>query len=162
MSPPTATRSAGIALYRWRAGRIEIFLGHMGGPFWSRRDERAWTIPKGECEPDESDLDVARREFREEIGHDVPAGALVDLGEIRQSARKVVRVYAVEGEVDANTVRSNSFEMEWPRGSGRIRSFPEIDRAAWFDLRAARPMIIAGQVEVLDRLAEMAHRREQP
>jgi len=155
MTGSSVSRSAGIALHRVHDGRVEILLGHMGGPFWSRRDDRAWTIPKGECEPGETDLVVARREFREEMGHDVPSADLVDLGDIQQSDRKVVRVFAAEGNLDHTTCRSTTFEMEWPRGSGQLRSFPEIDRAAWFSLDDARPRVILGQVEVLDRLAAL-------
>ncbi len=149
-----AARSAGIVLYRRRNGRAEVLLGHMGGPFWARRDERAWTIPKGEGEPGEPDEAVARREFREEIGTDVPADELVDLGDVQQSRHKVVRAFAAEGDLDAESANSTTFDLEWPRGSGVIQAFPEIDRAAWFGLDAARPLIILGQVEILDRLAD--------
>jgi predicted NUDIX family NTP pyrophosphohydrolase len=145
-------RSAGIVLYRRRSHGVEVLLGHMGGPYWERKDAGAWTIPKGEIEPDEDPLAVARREFEEELGSPVPAGALTDLGEIRQAGGKTVRAWAVEGDLDTTTFVSNTFEMEWPPRSGRTQSFPEIDRAAWFDLPAAHAAIIAGQRELLDRL----------
>ena len=133
-------------------GAVEVLLGHMGGPFWQRRQEGAWTIPKGEVEPGEEPLAVARREFHEELGMPVPPGDLVDLGEVRQAGGKVVRAWAVEGDLDAEAIVSNTFELEWPPKSGRIQSFPEIDRAAWFDLESARAVIVAGQRPLLDRL----------
>ncbi len=133
-------------------GAVEVLLGHMGGPFWQRRQEGAWTIPKGEVEPGEEPLAVARREFHEELGKPVPPGDLVDLGEVRQAGGKVVRAWAVEGDLDAEAIVSNTFELEWPPKSGRIQSFPEIDRAAWFDLESARAVIVAGQRPLLDRL----------
>ena len=133
-------------------GAVEVLLGHMGGPFWQRRQKGAWTIPKGEVEPGEEPLAVARREFHEELGMPVPPGDLVDLGEVRQAGGKVVRAWAVEGDLDAEAIVSNTFELEWPPKSGRIQSFPEIDRAAWFDLESARAVIVAGQRPLLDRL----------
>jgi len=133
-------------------GAVEVLLGHMGGPFWQRRQEGAWTIPKGEVEPGEEPLAVARREFHEELGMPVPPGDLVDLGEVRQAGGKVVRAWAVEGDLDVEAIVSNTFEIEWPPKSGRIQSFPEIDRAAWFDLESARAVIVAGQRPLLDRL----------
>lgn len=145
-------RSAGIVLRRTANGAVEVLLGHMGGPFWQRRQEGAWTIPKGEVEPGEEPLAVARREFHEELGMPVPPGDLVDLGEVRQAGGKVVRAWAVEGDLDAEAIVSNTFELEWPPKSGRIQSFPEIDRAAWFDLESARAVIVAGQRPLLDRL----------
>ena len=139
-------------LWRSAPGGPEVLLGHMGGPYWARRDAGAWTIPKGEIEPDEDPLAVARREFEEEIGLPVPGGELVDLGEVRQAGGKVVRAWAVEGDLDASAIVSNTFEIEWPPRSGRIQAFPEIDRAAWFDLSTARARIVAGQRALLDRL----------
>jgi predicted NUDIX family NTP pyrophosphohydrolase len=145
-------RSAGIVLYRWTAHGVEVLLGHMGGPYWARKDAGAWTIPKGEVEPGERPIDVARREFEEELGSPVPAGTLVELGEVRQAGGKIVEAWAVEGELDASAIVSNTFELEWPPRSGRVQMFPEIDRAAWFDLESARSSIIAGQRALLDRL----------
>lgn len=145
-------RSAGIVLFRRTETGVEVLLGHMGGPYWERKDAGAWTIPKGEIEPDEDPLAVAKREFEEEFGCPVPATEFVDLGEIRQTGGKTVQAWAVEGDLDAATIVSNTFELEWPPKSGRIRTFPEIDRAAWFDLESARAVIISGQRQLLDRL----------
>ncbi len=157
-------RSAGILLYRvvddGAEGRIEVLLGHMGGPFWARKDAGAWTIPKGEHRPDEDPLAAARREFAEEIGVPVPAPEFVDLGEVRQSGGKVVRAWAArlsdEADFDASTAVSNTFEMEWPPKSGRTQTFPELDRVRWFDLDMARSKIIVAQRELLDRLSVVA------
>ena len=150
-------RSAGILLYRvvddGAEGRIEVLLGHMGGPFWARKDAGAWTIPKGEHEPDEDPLSAARREFEEETGVSPPAADVVDLGEVRQSGGKVVRAWAVEGDLDAATLASNTFELEWPPKSGQMVTVPELDRFAWFDLETARTKVIAAQAEFMDRLA---------
>jgi predicted NUDIX family NTP pyrophosphohydrolase len=129
-----------------------VLLGHMGGPYWARKDAGAWTIPKGEVEPGEDPLAVAHREFEEELGVPVPAGTVTDLGEIRQAGGKTVRAWAVEGDLDAAAIVSNTFELEWPPHSGRMETFPEIDRAAWFDLERARAVIITGQRPLLDRL----------
>lgn len=145
--------SAGIVLYRGCAdGTVEVLLGHMGGPYWARKEAGAWTIPKGEVEPGEDLLAVARREFREELGVSVPSGAITDLGEIRQSSGKTVRAWAVKGDLDATAIVSNTFDLEWPPKSGRIQTFPEIDRAAWFDLESAHSVIVHGQRPLLDRL----------
>ncbi|HEY4020757.1 MAG TPA: NUDIX domain-containing protein [Pseudonocardiaceae bacterium] len=150
-----AKRSAGILLYRRSAEGVEVLLGHMGGPFWARKDEGAWSIPKGECEPDEAALAAARREFQEELGLPVPDGELVELGEVRQSGGKVVTAWALAGDLDPASVVPGTFEMEWPRGSGKVKEFPEIDRAEWFDLGAAEGKIVAGQRPLLGRLAEL-------
>jgi predicted NUDIX family NTP pyrophosphohydrolase len=151
-------RSAGILLYRvvddGAEGRIEVLLGHMGGPFWARKDAGAWTIPKGEHQPDEDPLNAARREFEEETGVSLPASDFADLGEVRQSGGKVVRAWAVEGDLDAATLASNTFEMEWPPKSGQTATFPELDRFEWFDLETARSKVIEAQREFLDRLAQ--------
>lgn len=132
---------------------MEVLLGHMGGPFWARRDAGAWSVPKGEYEPDEEPLAAARREFQEELGLPVPAGDLVELGSVTQSGGKVVTVWAVEADLDPGEVTPGTFTMEWPKGSGRVAEFPEVDRAAWFDLRDAGERIVAAQREFLDRLA---------
>jgi predicted NUDIX family NTP pyrophosphohydrolase len=149
-------RSAGILLYRVvddsAEGRIEVLLGHMGGPFWTRKDAGAWTIPKGEHEPDEDPLAAASREFAEETGASLPAADFLDLGEVRQSGGKVVRAWAVEGDLDAATLASNTFVMEWPPKSDKMSTFPELDRFEWFDLTTARSKIIVAQAEFLDRL----------
>lgn len=150
-----AKRSAGIVLYRRSAGGVEVLLGHMGGPFWARKDAGAWSIPKGECEPAEEALAAARREFQEELGLPVPDGELVELGEVKQSGGKVVTAWALAGDLDPALVVPGTFEMEWPRGSGKVKAFPEIDRAEWFDLGAAEDKIVAGQRPLLGRLAEL-------
>jgi predicted NUDIX family NTP pyrophosphohydrolase len=145
-----AKRSAGILLFR--RTNEEILLGHMGGPLWARRDAGAWSIPKGEYEPDEPARDAARREFTEELGLPVPPGELIDLGSARQSAGKEVTIWALEGDLDPAEMTPGTFEMEWPRGSGNQRQFPEIDRVQWFDIDSARPKVIKGQLAFLDRL----------
>jgi len=151
----TAKHSAGVLVYRRVGGMTQVLLAHMGGPFWARRDAGAWSVPKGEYEPDEPAEAAARREFLEELGLAAPEGEAVALGEVRQSGGKVVTAWAVEGDLDPGSVVPGTFGMEWPRGSGRIREFPEIDRVEWFRLDQAREKIVAGQRPLLDRLAEM-------
>jgi predicted NUDIX family NTP pyrophosphohydrolase len=144
--------SAGIVLYRgWPP---EVLLVHPGGPIWARRDRGAWSIPKGEYEQGEDPLDAARREFEEELGAPPPAGQALDLGEIRQKSGKRVRSWALAGDLDPATVRSNTFALEWPPRSGKLQEFPEIDRAEWFALPEARERIIAAQIPLLDRLEQ--------
>jgi predicted NUDIX family NTP pyrophosphohydrolase len=156
--------SAGILLWRERAGRVEVLLAHMGGPYWVKKDLGHWTVPKGEIEPGEEDRpSVARREFLEETGHAVPAGPLLDLGEITQKSGKLVVAWAVEGDLDPAQAFSNTYELEWPPRSGRIQSFPEIDRVEWFDLEEAGRRLKAAQVPFLERLeAALAQRAEDP
>ena len=144
--------SAGILLWRKRRGSLEVLLAHQGGPFWAKKDLGHWTIPKGEVEPGEELEAVARREFKEETGHDAPDEALLDLGEIRQKSGKLVLGWAVEGDLDPSTAVSNTYEIEWPPRSGVVESFPEIDRVEWFDLDQARRRLKAAQVPFLDRL----------
>ncbi len=144
-------RSAGILLYRRRAGRIEVLLVHPGGPFWAKRDLGAWSIPKGEFGAGEEPEAAARREFAEELGAEV-AVPLIPLGDVRQKGGKVVVAFAAGGDFEPATMQSNMFEMEWPPRSGRKQTFPEVDRAEWFDLDSAREKIIAGQLPLLDRL----------
>jgi predicted NUDIX family NTP pyrophosphohydrolase len=144
--------SAGILLWRRRADRVEVLLAHQGGPFWIKKDLGHWTIPKGEVEPGEELVDVARREFQEETGHTVGDVALVDLGQIRQKSGKTVFAWGANGDLDPSTAVSNTYDMEWPPRSGRIQSFPEIDRVEWFDLGEARRKLKAAQVPFLDRL----------
>jgi predicted NUDIX family NTP pyrophosphohydrolase len=143
-----------VLLYRRHGDIVEVLLGHMGGPFWARKDDRAWTIPKGTCGPDEEPFAAAIREFREELGIDVPSSSFAELGTFEQSRQKLVTVWAAEGDLDATSIVSNTFPLEWPPSSGRLEQFPEIDRAAWFELDAARAKVVWGQVAVLDRLAD--------
>lgn len=128
---------------------------HPGGPFWKNKDDGAWSIPKGEIEPGETAAEVARREFHEELGHAAPNGDLVALGRIRQAGGKLVTAWAVESDVDVRSIRSMTFEMEWPPRSGRMQSFPEVDRAEWFDMVTARRKILPSQAGFLDRLEEL-------
>jgi predicted NUDIX family NTP pyrophosphohydrolase len=147
----SARASAGLLLYRRSSGRLELFLAHPGGPFWHNRDDGAWTIPKGLAELGEDLLAAACREFEEETGVR-PAGPFLPLGSIRQKAGKVVHGWAWEGDADAAQVTSNTMRTEWPRGSGRLITFPEVDRCAWFDPMAARHKINPAQAEFIDRL----------
>jgi predicted NUDIX family NTP pyrophosphohydrolase len=146
-----AKTSAGILLYRWREGRLEVFLVHPGGPFWARKDEGAWTIPKGEFAPGDDPLAAARREFAEETGL-APAGAALALQPIRQAGGKVVHAFALEGDADPGAIASNRFTLEWPPRSGRQQAFPEVDRAGWFGLAEARQKLLASQHGLLDQL----------
>ena len=148
------SKSAGIVAFRTRLGRIEVLLVHPGGPFWRRKDLGAWSIPKGEYDAGKKPEDVARSEFREEIGVEIQGG-LRALGEIRQRGGKTVTAFAVETDVDTQDIRSNSFEIEWPPRSGHRQTFPEVDRAEWFDLASARQKINAAQRTLLDRLEAM-------
>jgi predicted NUDIX family NTP pyrophosphohydrolase len=143
--------SAGLLLFRWRGSLLEVFLAHPGGPFWSRRDAGAWTIPKGQVDAGEEALATARREFEEETGV-WPTGPFLPLGSIRQKAGKTVHAWAWEGDADAASIVSNTIEIEWPRGSGRRMEIPEVDRCAWFDIAAAREKLNPAQVALLDRL----------
>jgi predicted NUDIX family NTP pyrophosphohydrolase len=144
--------SAGLLLYRIREQRLEVLIAHMGGPFWARKDEGAWSIVKGEYDEHEDPVAAAQREFEEETGAPAPDGVALELGEVRQSSGKRIRAWAIEGELDPATVVSNSFSMEWPRGSGVQREFPEIDAAEWFEAQTARRKLVAGQVPFVDLL----------
>ena len=144
-------RSAGILLYRRRAGALEVFLAHPGGPFWARKDLGAWTIPKGEIDEGEDPLEAAKREFAEEIGVHLQ-GEFRALKPVRQKGGKLVLAWAVEGDCDPASVRSNVFKMEWPPGSGNQADFPEVDRAAWFRLEEARAKLLPSQLPLLDEL----------
>jgi predicted NUDIX family NTP pyrophosphohydrolase len=135
-----------------RGGKLEVLLIHPGGPFWARRNEGAWSIPKGEIEPGETALDVARREFEEELGEPPPDVEITSLGTIRQAGGKLVHAWALRGDLDVTRVRSVTFSLEWPPRSGRMQEFPEVDRAAWFDLDEARRMILPSQLPLLERL----------
>lgn len=144
--------SAGILLYRRSASGLEVFLVHPGGPFWERKDEGAWSVPKGLVDADEEELQCARREFAEETGFDLRGqGAEHDLGSFRLPSGKRLHVWAVEGSCDASALRSNFFEMEWPAGSGRRGRFPEVDRGEWFTRALALRKITAGQRPILEK-----------
>lgn len=145
--------SAGLLLYRLRAGRIEVLLAHPGGPLWQRKDAGAWTIPKGELSHDEDALACARREFEEETGF-LAQGPFIPLGSVRQKSGKVVHAWAFEGDCDPKQLRSNTFEMEWPPRSGKVQSFPEVDRAEFFDIESAREKLNPAQIDFLERLLE--------
>jgi predicted NUDIX family NTP pyrophosphohydrolase len=147
-------KSAGIVMYRSRAGVTEVLLIHPGGPFWARKDAGAWSIPKGVVQPGEDALTAARREFEEETGYAPPVDGFALLGEFRQPSRKMVTAYAVPGDVDLGRFKSNTFTMEWPPRSGVTLEFPEADRAEWFSLEEALLRILKGQRPVLAALAD--------
>ncbi|SHN47878.1 NUDIX domain-containing protein [Cryptosporangium aurantiacum] len=147
-------RSAGLLMFRTSDDGLEVLLGHMGGPFWARKDAGAWSVPKGEYADDETPEAAARREFAEELGLPAPDGPLVPLGEVKQSGGKTVTVWAVEGDLSPEDVVPGTFTLEWPPKSGQMREFPEVDRVAWFDLDTAREKLVTAQRTFLDRLAE--------
>jgi predicted NUDIX family NTP pyrophosphohydrolase len=153
--------SAGLVMYRVRTGQLEVFLAHPGGPFFAHRDEGVWTIPKGEIESDEEHLGTAIREFKEEVGIDInPQSEFIELGSIRQKGGKTVHAWGVEQDcADPTECKSNEFKMEWPIGSGKWKSFPEVDRAAFFPLFEAKRRIKAAQIPLLERLEQVLHRR---
>jgi predicted NUDIX family NTP pyrophosphohydrolase len=143
--------SAGLLPYRWRDGRLEVFLVHPGGPFWANKETHAWSVAKGEVEADEDLLNAAHREFLEETGITLTAPA-APLAPVRQAAGKLVHVWAIEADIDPSKIRSNWFLLEWPPRSGQVRQFPEVDRAAWFELEDARSKIHKGQIAILSEL----------
>jgi predicted NUDIX family NTP pyrophosphohydrolase len=145
-------KSAGLMLYRRTEPDPEILLVHPGGPFWRKKDEGAWTIPKGEFSEDEDPLTAAKREFEEETGTKPPAGEFIKLKPIKQANNKIVHAWAIEGEFDPSTLRSNTFQMEWPPRTGRLEEFPEVDRAKWFTPEEARKKILAGQIPLIEEL----------
>ena len=153
-----ATRSAGILLHRQGASGREVLLVHPGGPFWARKDLGAWSIPKGEVDHEEDARACALREFAEETGTVLPEAALEELGSVKLKSGKLVEAFAVSGDIDSEVVRSNTFELEWPPRSGRTQSFPEIDRAEWFDLATARAKMNPAQSEFVDRLEALLER----
>jgi predicted NUDIX family NTP pyrophosphohydrolase len=150
-----AKRSAGILLHRRGDAGVEVLLVHPGGPFWAKKDLGAWSIPKGEHESDEDGRATALREFAEETGTALEPAELLDLGSVKQRAGKVVEAWAAEGDLDASSISSNSFTMQWPPRSGRMQEFPEVDRAAWFSLEEARRRINPAQAAFLDRLTNL-------
>ena len=147
-----AKLSAGLLLYRFGDDGVEVLIGHPGGPFWARKDDGAWSIPKGEYTDGDDPWTVARREFEEEIGKPPPDGPRIDFDPVRQPSGKVITAFAVHGDLDLAGARSNTFELEWPKGSGKIREFPEIDRVGWFSVAEARSKLLKGQRPLLDRL----------
>ena len=150
-----ARTSAGLVLYRQRDGKLEVLLVHPGGPFWQKRDDGVWSIPKGELAEDERGIDVARREFQEELCMPAPPGDGTALGTVRQAGGKIVAAWAVPGDLDERRSTSNTFEVEWPPHSGKMQRFPEVDRAAWFDPDAARRKLLPAQRAFIDRLEEL-------
>lgn len=146
------TTSAGLLMYRHTATGLEVLLAHPGGPFWARKDDGAWMLPKGELAAGEDPLEAARREFEEEIGL-LPAGPFAPLGEVRQKGGKRVLAWAVAGDFAPGDLRSNTFEIEWPPRTGQLRRFPEVDRVAWFTLDAARSKVLSSQRPFIERLA---------
>ena len=146
--------SAGLLLYRVGDGQPEVLIAHPGGPFWARKDDGAWSIPKGEYIIGDDPWAAAQREFTEELGMAPPDGPRLELGEVRQAGGKVVTVFAVRADLDVTDARSNTFEMEWPPRSGRLQTFPEVDRVDWFPVDVARTKLLKGQLPVLDRLLD--------
>ncbi len=144
--------SAGLLLFRGRGHSLEVLIGHPGGPFWARRDHGAWSIPKGEYAEGEDPWQAARREFAEEIGCPAPPGTWLDLGVAKQPSGKILTVFALGADLDLGLFRSNTFTLEWPRGSGRLQEFPELDRVVWFPVEQARGRLLKGQRVFLDRL----------
>lgn len=147
-------RSAGILLYR-RRDAVEVWIAHMGGPFWARKDEGAWTIPKGEPSPGEDPFETALREFAEELGVPAPSSDPLPLGDVKQSGGKVVTAWALEGDLDASAIASNLVEIAWPPRSGRTLLVPELDRAGWFSPDEARRLVVKAQAAFVDRLEEL-------
>lgn len=153
-------RSAGILMYRRAGGGLHVLLVHPGGPFWAKKDAGAWSIPKGEYSDSEDALACAKREFAEELGRALD-GEFRELGEVTQRGGKRVTAWAVEGEFDVDALASNTFELEWPPRSGRRRSFPEVDRAAWFTVQEARKRILPAQADFIDRLLALVGRQNR-
>ncbi len=147
--------SAGLLLYRVRDDVVEVLIGHPGGPFWARKDDGVWSIPKGEYDDGEDPWAAGQREFEEEIGLPPPSGPRIELPPLKQPSGKIVTAFAVRGDLDLADAHSNTFELEWPKGSGRMQAFPEVDRVDWFPVAQARIKLLKGQRPFLDRL--MAH-----
>jgi predicted NUDIX family NTP pyrophosphohydrolase len=147
--------SAGVLLYRIRGDVVEVLIVHPGGPFWARKDDGVWSIPKGEYTDGEDPWTAALREFSEELGLPAPSGPRIDFGQLKQPSGKVVTAFGVHGDLDVTDARSNTFELEWPKGSGKLREFPEVDRVGWFPVARARTKLLRGQQAFLDHL--MSH-----
>jgi predicted NUDIX family NTP pyrophosphohydrolase len=146
-----AVNSAGILLFRFKNEKLEVMLVHPGGPFWAKKDDGSWSIPKGLFEENENPLEAAKREFQEETGFDIE-GEFMDLGKIRQPSRKIIQAWALEKDLDVSKMRSNTFTLEWPKNSGKVKEYPEADKADWFDIEQAQVKIIKGQAGFLERL----------
>jgi predicted NUDIX family NTP pyrophosphohydrolase len=144
--------SAALLLYRVTDGGVEVLIGHPGGPFWARKDEGAWSIPKGEYVDGEDPWSAAQREFLEEVGKEPPAGPRIDFAPLRQPSGKVITAFAVRGDLDVEGAVSNTFTLEWPKGSGNIREYPEIDRVGWFSVAEATTKLVKGQRPLLEYL----------
>ena len=149
--------SAGVLLHRVRGDVVEVLIGHPGGPFWARKDDGAWSIPKGEYEPGDDPWEAARREFAEELGAPLPPGEPIAFDPVKQPSGKVLTVFAVAADLDISAARSNTFTLEWPRGSGRMQEFPELARVAWLPVVQARRKLLKGHVGFLDRLMAQPH-----
>jgi predicted NUDIX family NTP pyrophosphohydrolase len=149
-----AKQSAGILLYRTKNSIVEVLLVHPGGPFWAKKDQGAWSIPKGEFTDSEEPLVAAKREFREELGQPAPKGTYIELGQAKQSGGKVVFAWAYESDLNISSIHSNTFTMEWPPRSGKQQEFPEVDKAAWVSLDQAAQKLVKGQVPLLETLAD--------
>ena len=155
-----AKTSAGLLMFRRGSEGVEVFLVHPGGPFWARKEEGAWSIPKGEYTPGEDPFESARREFQEETGFEA-GGDFIPLTPRKQPSGKIVNAWAFEGDGDASAIKSNTFSMEWPPRSGKKQEFPEVDRAGWFTIQAAKEKILKGQAPFLDELNEILERRRK-
>ena len=147
--------SAGLLLYRVNDDGVDVLIGHPGGPFWAKKDDGAWSVPKGEYAQGEDPWLVARREFEEELGKPPPDGPRIDLPPVKQPSGKIVTVFAVRGDLDLEGTFSNTFSLEWPKGSGNVREYPEIDRVEWFSVPAARSKLLKGQLPLLDHLMDV-------
>ncbi len=147
--------SAALLLYRVVDGAVEVLIGHPGGPFWARKDDGAWSIPKGEYVEGEDPWSAAQREFQEELGKEPPDGPRVEFAPLRQPSGKIITAFAVRGDLDLDGTVSNTFELEWPKGSGKIREYPEIDRVGWFSVAEARSKLLKGQRPLLDQLVHV-------
>lgn len=148
--------SAGILLFRFRNEKLEVMLAHPGGPFWAKKDKGAWSIPKGLLEENENPMDAAKREFKEETGFEVD-GEFIELGELQQPSKKIVHAWALEKDLDETKIMSNTFTFEWPKNSGRVQEYLEIDKAGWFDIEQAKKKILKGQIGFIDKLVEITN-----